>query len=557
MTRPIGKLERLYRERHARDLSQAARPEGHPRGFRYDRDAAERPVKFLEGYCRHHKGEWAGKPLILEEWQRDWIRCLFGWLRPDGTRRFRKAWVEVGKKNGKTEIAGGLGLYLLVADAEPGAEVYTTATKREQAAICHMAAREMVRASPDLARFVTVPKAHHANLVCERLGSKMAILASDAGTTNGINPSGDIRDEVGDWVDERLAGALDTAAAARRQPLTLEITTAGVYDPEGVGWKHHDYAVQVLEGALEDDRFFAFIAAIDEGDDWQDPTVWGKANPNLGISPKLDFIAEQVAEAAQNPAKQNDVLRYHFNRWTQQAHRWLSLERWKESEDPEFNEAELVGLPCIGGLDLAEKLDLCAFVLAFEREGRLDLMARFWLPENQIAYQAKKGRAFLREWAQAGWITATPGDVIDHALIRREINELREAGYAIGKIAYDPHSATQISTQLAEEDGFPMVEVSQGTFSLSEASKLFEARIVERKVRATGKPGGANPVARWMVSNATKWTDAAGGIRPDKKRSKDKIDFISATVTAMTRLVKGADAPAGIGYLEDHEMVIL
>lgn len=566
MTRPIGKLERLYLERHARDLALASQPGGHPKGFYFDPVAAERPIQFLEGLCRHHKGEWKGKPLLLEDWQRGWIRVLFGWLRPDGSRRFRKAWVEVAKKNGKTEIAAGLGLFLEIADYEPGAEVYTTATKRDQAAICHTAAREMVRASPDLSRFVRVPKAPHAALVCfdvdpetgEALpcaGSLMKILASDAGTTNGINPNGDIRDEVGDWVDERLAGALDSSSAARRQPLTLEITTAGVYDLNGVGWLHHDYAVQILEGALEDDRLFAYIAAIDEEDDWKDPAVWGKANPNLGISPKIEFLTEQIAEAKQNPSKQNDVLRYNLNRWTQQVSRWLSLEAWKEAEDPKLCEADLRGRPCVGGLDLAEKLDLCAYVLTFEGDdGRLDFLCRFWLPEDQIENQAKKGRAFLREWAAQGWITATPGAVVDHERIRREINELRADGYAPREIAYDPKSGTQLATQLAEQDGFTMIETSQGTWALSEPAKLFESKIVEKKTRATGPPGGANPVARWMVSNATKFTDAGGCIRPDRVRSKDKIDFVSAAVTSMTRIVSGPETSGGRSMYETEGM---
>ena len=541
MTRAVGRLERLYLERHQRDLALAAGPKGHPKGYRFDPVAAERPVRFVEEYCRHHKGEWAGQPFVLGEWQRGFIRVLFGWLRADGSRRFRKAWIEIARKNGKTEIAAALALYLLIADGEAGAEVYTTATAKKQALICHKAAREMVRASPDLKRFITVPKAIHANLVCDRLGSMMQVLASDYGTLDGLSPSGDIRDEVHAWTDERLASVLDTATGARRQPLTLEITTAGTYDPQGVGWQHHDYAVKVLEGAIDDDRQFVYIAAIDDEDDWRDEATWAKANPNLGISPKLDYLAEQVAEAKANPSKTNDVLRLHFNRWTQQIERWLSLERWKEAESLEIREADLLGLPCVGGLDLAEKLDLCALVLAFQRERGIDFLCRFWLPEAQVEYQAKKGRAFLREWAQQGWITATPGEVIDHAFIRREINELRAAGFVIGEIGYDPHSATQMATQLAEEDGFAMVEVSQGTFSLSEASKLFEARIVERAARATGRPGGPNPVARWMVSNATKKTDSAGGIRPDKRRSTDKIDFVSAAVTAMTRIVSGPD----------------
>jgi phage terminase large subunit-like protein len=558
VTRPTGKLERLCYARQERDLALAARLEGHPRGFRFDAAAGERAVMFIDGYCRHHKGEWAGKPLLLGEWQKWIVRTLFGWLRPDGTRRYRKAWIEIARKNGKTELAAAIALYMLIADGEAGAEVYTTATTKEQALICHESAREMVRASPELARFVAVPKAKHANLVCERLGSKMQILASDYGTLDGKSPSGDIRDEVHAWTDERLAAVLDTATGARRQPLTLEITTAGTYDQTGVGWQHHKYAVDVLESAVQDDRLFVFIAAIDDADDWRDPAVWAKANPNLGISPKLDYIAEQVEEAKQNPAKINDVLRLHFNRWTQQVERWLSLERWIEAEDSSMREDDLLGVECVGGLDLAEKVDLCAFVLVPKRGDRVDLVCRFWLPEAQVEIQARKGRPFLRQWVQEGWLKATPGEVIDHALIRREINELRDRGFKFVEIAFDARSATQIATQLGDEDGFTMVDVRQGTLSLSEPSKLFEAAILERKARATGAPGGPNPIMRWMVGNATKRADVNMNIAPDKKRSKDKIDGISATVTALSRIVGGPqdEKPSG-SYLDTSEPLLV
>ncbi|HSN69550.1 MAG TPA: terminase TerL endonuclease subunit, partial [Thermoanaerobaculia bacterium] len=198
----------------------------------------------------------------------------------------------------------------------------------------------------------------------------------------------------------------------------------------------------------------------------------------------------------------------------------------------------------------------CAFVLAFQREGGwLDFLCRFWLPEERIKLEAKRQRQFFAEWAAAGWLTATPGEVIDFGLIRREINALRDAGYAIGEIGYDPARATQLSTELREEDGFAMVEVRQGSLTLHEPSKFLEAEIVQRRARATGPPGGPNPLARWMVGNATKRMDANGGIAPDKKRSKDKIDFVSAAVTALSRIV-GAEKQ-GRSYLETEEPLVL
>lgn len=570
VNRPIGKLERLCYERHERDLALAARPGGHPKGFRFDPAEGERVVIFLERYCRHSKGEWAGQPIVLAEWQKRILRVGFGWLRADGSRRFREFWIEIARKNGKTLLAAGVGLYLLVADDEPGAEVYVTATTKKQALICHKAARQMVRSSPALAKRVTVPKAESANLVYEKLSAKMEILSSDWGSTDGLNPSGDIRDEVHEWRAEELAAKLDTAVGGRRQPLTVKITTAGVFDQTAIGWKDHDYAVQILEGTLEDDEVFAYIAAVDEGDDWTDSEcraaspdhshpscVLRKANPNLGVSPKIDFLNGEIEQAMRRPDKVNDVLRYYENRWTQQAERWLSIDRWMETERllPRLEERELEGLECVGGLDMAEKRDMAAFVLVFPRgDRRLDLICRFWLPEFQVMERVQRGQKYLLEWAEQGWLTMIEGDITDAELVRRDINELCDR-FRPSEIAFDPRAATQLALRLGDDDGRMMVEVRQGPQTLSEPSKLLEATIFERKVRATGKSGGPNPLMRWMVGNVAKHTNAGLEIVPDRKRSKDKIDGISATVTALSRMVSGPDEDQHGSYLDTEEVL--
>jgi phage terminase large subunit-like protein len=531
-----GKLERLAYERNERDLALTRQPGGHPRGLVFDAEAGERVVRFIEGYCRHHKGEWNGRALLLEPWQKWLIRTLFGWRRADGTRRFRKAWIEIPRKNGKTELAAAIGLYLLIADGEAGAEVYTTATKRDQAAICHTAAREMVRASPNLARFVHVPKKEHGNLVCSRLGSKMQILASDSGTLDGLSPSGDIRDEVHQWKDPRLAGVLDTATGARRQPMTVEITTAGVYDVEAVGWQHHEYAMHVLQGAFEDDRTFAFIAAIDEEDDPWAEDVWRKANPNLGISPKLDYIREQVEEARRLPHKQNEILRDHFNRWTQQVTRWLPIDNWNACYREDLDVASLAGRECVGGLDLSSTNDLTAFVLLFEQpDGTIDALSRFWLPEETVEAAIKKGMRHYEQWAKEGLLRTTPGNVVDYDFIRAEVGELGKQ-YEIREIAFDPYNATQMSNDL-QADGFLLVKTRQGFTTLSEPSKLLEVKVLSGKFRHN------SPVLRWNGLNASIDTDAAGNIKPvkDVKRA-NKIDGIAATVTALSRLVQAEES---------------
>jgi phage terminase large subunit-like protein len=563
--RPVGKYERLAIERHDRDLALSRKPGGHPRGLWFDPAAGERPVQFIERYCRHWKGEWAGQLIKLEEWQKWWIRALFGWKRADGTRRFRKAWVEINRKNAKTTIAGALGLYMLVADMEPGAECYSTATSKDQSAILLMDAIEMAKASPELAKLVKHMRSGSVGgkggtLYCERLRSRMTSLSSESRTKDGLSPHFDGRDEVHEWNDPDLAAKLDTAMGARRQPLTLEITTAGVYDPTSLGWQHHEYATNVLDGLFEDDRLFVYIAAVDEEDDpLNDPSCWPKANPNLGVSCKRDFLTEQVQEAKNKPSEANKVLRLHFGRWTSSVTRWLDLEKWRTCDisGPEAlaqraaREAALRGRKCFGGLDLSSKLDLTAFALVFPGDGgALDILARFWLPEETIDRELKKkGRRHYREWVDQGWITATPGSVIDLAFIRREVNELSKI-YQVEEIGFDPHGAVQMGVELGE-DGLTMVEVRQGPPSLSEPCKTFEAAIIARRVRHMG-----NPVLTWCVGNAVARSDANGNLAPDKKRAKDKIDGVSAIVTALNRVIVAAPKPPTGSYLETQDLVV-
>ena len=539
--RAIGKFERLCYERHENDLRLSKQKGGHPRGLKFDPAAGERVIAFVETFCRHHKGEWARKPLVLEEWQKTVLRILFGWKRADGTRRFRKAWIEIPRKNGKTELASALALYLLISDGEHGAEVYCTGTTREQAKIAWSGAVAMVKQHPDLMRFV---KPWRNTITCERMGSKLEPLSADYGTLDGLSPHGDIRDEVHAWKDEGLASVLDTATGARRQPMTVEITTAGTYDRESVGWRHHDYAVRVLEGTFDDDRQFAFIAAIDEGDDPWDPATWSKANPNLGVSLKADYIAEQAELAKRQPSFTNEFLRLHLNRWTQQVTRWLSMDRWAACPSDPINESLLEGRTCWGGLDLASKLDLTAFVLVFpEDDGSITVLPRFWLPESTVDLALKQGRAHYAQWARDGWLKTTPGEVVDYEFIVAEIVELAQK-YGLREIAFDPWNASGIATQLGEHHGIQMVETRQGVKTLSEPAKNLEALIVAKKVRH-----GGHPVLSWMVGNAVVRRDANGNIAPDKEKASDKIDGVVATIMALTRVEKTDDPYATRGFM--------
>ena len=543
--RSPGRFELLAYKRHAAMHrlaypkgppvdAKAARKTKHPKGYWFDESAAQHPIQFIEGYCKHHKGQWAGQPLLLEEWERFIEREIFGWKRADGSRLFRIAYVEVPRKNGKSELGAGTGLYLTVGDREPGAEVYSTATKKDQAKIVHDAAREMVKASPRLRRQIRI---YRNRLHVARLGAKFEPLSSDSNTLDGLNPHGNVIDEVHAHKNRGLWDVMDTAMGARRQPLTFAITTAGVYEPESIGWQQHDHAIKVLEGSVEDDAFFAFIAAADPEDDWTQPETWARANPNVGVSVSLEYLAGQCEKAKQQPSFLNTFLRLHLNRWTQQADRWIPIERWNEcdgnrsQQEQQARAAELEGEACYGGLDLSTKLDITALVLVFQREsGVIELLPRFWVPEATVQLRSKRDRVPYDAWVRDGWMMATPGDVVDYDFIRTDVGELGER-FRIQEIGFDPWNATQIAVQLGN-DGFQMVEVRQGPRSLSEPCKEFEKLIIAKKVRH-----GGNPVLRWMVSNVSLRKDVNDNIAPDKSTSVGRIDGVVGTVIAMSRMM--------------------
>lgn len=520
---PVGKLRRLAWERHCRDLET-----GGQRGLWFDEEAADRVVTFFESFLRHEKGEWAGQPLLLEPWQREEVlRPLFGWKRADGTRRYRFGYVEIPRKNGKSTVGGGVGDYLLIADGERGAEVYSAATKRDQAKIVFNAAAGMIRQSPELSRFATVLR---NNISVEETASKFEPVSSESSTLDGLNASGVIIDELHAHRDRGVYDVLVTSMGAREQPLVFIITTAGVYNPESIGWELHDYAVKVLEGSIDDDAWFAFIAAADDEDDWRDPVTWRKANPNYGVSVKPSYMEEAAKAAEARPAATNTFLRLHLNRWTQQAQRWLSVEKWNACDGP-VDVASLAGRPCFAGLDLAQKLDIAGTVLAFPEPdgGGYTLLPRFYVPEEVVLEREQKGsRPSYAAWVRDGHLLTTPGNVIDYDFIRRDINEQGKL-YDIREIAFDPWAAMQVSLQLAG-DGFTMVQMRQGFLSLSEPSKEFERLIVSGKIRH-----GGHPVLRWMVSNVQTTEDAAGNIKPDKGKSTEKIDGVVASIMAIGR----------------------
>jgi len=492
---PAGHLVRLAVERHLRDLE-----EGGARGLRFDRAAAEHTVRFF-GFLKHSKGEWGGQPFVLEPWQQWLVWMMFGWKRADGLRRFRTAYVEVARKNGKTTLAAGLGLYLLVADGEPGAEVYSAATKREQARLSHGEAVRMVKGSAALSRMVGVFK---DNLHVSATASKYEPLGADANTMDGLNVHGAIIDELHAHRDRKVVDVLETATGARRQPLICEITTAGS-DQSSICYEHHEYARQILEGTIQDDTWFAYIASLDEGDDWLDESAWAKANPNLGVSVKLDNLRRTAEKAKRLPAAQNAFRRLHLNEWTQQTDRWIDLDLWDENAGDPVAEEDLKGRECYGGLDLSSVSDMTAWVMVFPRAedpDEVDVLARFWCPGARLGDPGNKYADQYRAWAQQGFLQVTPGDAVDYGFVKKCV--LEDAGrFNLRDLNVDRlFQGYQLSQELMDE-GLTVFGMGQGFYSMAVPMREFE-----RRLRAAGDTwccatqSCSNHVARrcrWMV----------------------------------------------------------
>lgn len=515
----VGELARLAVQRHADDLSA-----GCDRGLRFDPAAGERALKFF-ALLRHCKGEWAGKAFDLAPWQMFIIWALFGWLRADGSRRFREVYIEVARKNGKSTLAAGIALYLLIADREEGAEVYSAATTRDQAKIVHDTAREMARRSPQLAAVV---KPYRTALVYERGGSKFVALAAEDDKLDGLNASGVILDEVHAHPTRGLYDVLKESMAARRQPLLVSVTTAGFGGRESLCYELHDDGVNVLKGAAASDELFVWIATLDEGDDWRDESTWVKANPLLGITPKLDDMRSLAEKAKRIPSAQNSFRRKRLNQWTEQAERWLPMDLWITSGATPVVINGLVGLPCTGGLDCSTTTDLSALVFSFRRESQRVLLPFFFMPADRLQERSEQDHVDFVGWARDGWIQATEGNVIDYGWIRNCV--LAQADkFELRELAYDPWNATQLAVQL-QRDGITMVPCRQGFATLNGPSKE-----LERLLAAGDLLHGNHPVLNWMAANVVAEHDPADNIKPSKAKSTTRIDGIVAAVMAIWR----------------------
>lgn len=491
--------------------------------FHFDQAAADKAVAFFAECLTHTTGEWRGQPFVLSPWQADIVSNIFGWKRPDGTRKYRYVFIAVPRKAGKTTLAAGLALYALYCDGEPGAQVINAAADREQAALCFDAAKGMVENEPELLNRSGVYK---RSIIVPNSGSAYKVISSEAYSKHGMSCSYIGADELHAWPDRELWDVLNTSTGARRQPLTVVTTTAG-FDRHSICYEQWDYAVKVRDGIIQDDAFLPVIYAADPDDDWKDPATWRKAHPGLGVSVQEEYFAAECRKAIELPSYENTFRRLLLNQWTENDVRWLSMDVWDANNQ---DLPDLAGATCYGALDLSSTTDISAFVLAFPLGPTLYLMPFFFVPQDGVEKRTKRDRVPYDVWIKQGYIEATPGNVIDYDVIRNRINELAEK-FHIREIAIDRWNATQLSTQLTG-DGFEVVGFGQGFASMSAPTKELEKRLLGKTIAH-----GGNPVLRWMASNVATEIDAAGNVKVSKKKSTERIDGIVASIMALGRVI--------------------
>ncbi len=506
----------------------------------YDKDAADFAVAFIENLC-HTKGTWAGKPFLLLDWQEQIIRDLFGILKPNGYRQFNTAYVEIPKKNGKSELAAAIALLLCCGDGEERAEVYGCAADRQQASIVFEVAADMVRMCPALSKRVKI-LASQKRIIYAPTNSFYQVLSAEAYSKHGFNIHGVVFDELHTQPNRKLFDVMTKGSGdARMQPLYFLITTAGT-DTHSICYETHQKAMDILEGRKIDPTFYPVIYGASDTEDWTDPKVWKKANPSLGETIGIDKVVAACESARQNPGEENSFRQLRLNQWVKQAVRWMPMEKWDACAFP-VNEDELEGRVCYGGLDLSSTTDITAFVLVFpptNEDDRYILLPYFWVPEDTLDLRVRRDHVPYDLWERQGYLMTTEGNVVHYGFIEKYIERLGER-FNIREIAFDRWGAVQMVQNL-EGMGFTVVPFGQGFKDMSPPTKELMKLVLEKRIAHTG-----HPVLRWMMDNIYIRTDPAGNIKADKEKSTEKIDGAVATIMALDRAIRCGN--------ESHESV--
>lgn len=538
-------------------ISRRKPPRGAPVGTYFNQEAADHAINFIQA-LKHTKGKWAGKPFILLPWQLTIITEVFGWLKADGYRLYNTVYIEIPKKNGKSELAAAVALYLLFADREPGAEIYGAAVDRDQAAIVFQVAAQMVRMSPALMKRCKIIDSIKRIVVYET-SSFYRVLSKEVKAKHGFNTHGVVFDELHAQSNRELFDVLTKGAGdARRQPLFFLITTAGI-DRKSICWEQHEKARQILNGIVDDPTFYPVIYGPpdDEGEDWdwESEANWWKVNPSLGEIIDIEKVRDAYREAKRNIAEENIFKQLRLNIWVKQSLRWMRMADWDKCGQKPIDPESLRGQGCYAGLDLSSSIDLTALGLVFpeligEEEDtetgelvpqyRYRVLMDFWVPEEMVAEKERRGEAPYEKWVKQKLIHATPGNVIDYGYILRTLENYRKM-FDIRELAFDRWGSQRIMMDL-QELGFEidpklpgphLVEFGQGVKSMSPPTKDLMTLVLQGRIEH-----GGHPVLRWNADNMVVTQDAAGNIKPDKAKATQKIDGMVAMIMALDRAVR-------------------
>ena len=491
------------------------------RKYAFDEEKANRPIEFIERFCRHSKGEWAGQPVRLELFQKAFIQALFGFVdRDTGLRRYREAFFLVGRKNGKSTLLAGLALYMLIADGEGGAEVYSTATKYAQARLLFDECHNMVKQSPDLSRHM---KKRKSDLYYVPGMAKLQPLSRNSDSLDGLNASFVIMDELHGVKDRNLYEVMRQSQSARRQPLLVMITTAGTVR-ECIFDDMYYHACAVADGAITDDTFLPILYELDRRDEWMEPGTWMKANPSLGAIKKTDDLTIKVQRAKQNPVELSGVLCKEFNiRETVQS-AWLSFDAINCTDT--FDMEEFRGAYCIGGVDLSITTDLtCASLLMMKRGSDKKYIAQmYWLPADSLQERVKWDKISYDKWFERGLLRLCAGNSISYSDVTQWfVDMVKQYELFAAWVYYDSYSARYFVEEM-QMQGFNMVRCIQGAKTLSLPMQMLGTDLQAHRVNYNN-----NPILKWCLTNTGIQTDRNGNIVPVKNQSpKQRIDGTAA-----------------------------
>ena len=507
----------------------------------YDKRRANRAVSFIQ-QLQHTNGEWDNKPFLLLPWQEEIVRNIFGVIKENGYRQFSTAFVECPKKQGKSELAAAIALYMLCADGEQGAEIYGCAADRAQASIVFNVAMQMVKKNDDLSQRIKILESIK-RLVYIPTHSYYQVLSSEVATKFGYNVQACIFDELVSQKDRKLYDTMTKgASAARKQPLNFVITTAG-NERESICYEVHQKAIDILEGRKKDPTFYPVVYAAADDDDWTDPAVWKKVNPSLDVTVDMEFYENACANARDNPAEEIQFRQFHLCQWTNSSVRWMPMDKWEACGEA-YTEKDLEGRACYAGLDLSSTSDLTAFVLVFpptDMDEHYRVIPYFWLPNETLALRVRRDHVMYDVWEKQGYLHTTEGNVVHYGFIEEFIRKLGER-FDIREIAYDRWNASMM-VQALQDDGFTMVPFGQGYRDMSNPTKDLMRLVLEGTLRHD-----RNPVLRWCIDNVFVRTDPAGNLKIDKEKSTEKVDGAVALVMALDRAMKNMSGGSVYDY---------